>query len=93
LFTLTYDEKGFMISPDLLQMLCCPHSKLPLLEADDSLIQDLNEKIEAGHLKNAGDSLIKTKNEILLVTSDFSRAYPVINGIPVLLIDESILLK
>lgn len=82
-----------MIDPDLLQILCCPETKLPLQEADEVLLKELNQKITEKSLKNFSGSFVTTALEELLITADGSRAYPVVEGIPVLLIDESIVLK
>ena len=88
-----YEKKGFMIDPDLLQMLCCPETKLPLQEADDLLLKELNLKISEKTLKNFSGQVLTTPLEGLLVTVDGSRAYPVVENIPVLLADDSIILK
>lgn len=88
-----YEKKGFMINPDLLQMLCCPETKLPLQEADDLLLKDLNQKISEKALKNLSGQILTTPLEGVLVTTDGTRAYPVIEDIPVLLADEAIILK
>lgn len=82
-----------MIDPDLLQILCCPETKLPLQEANEALLKEINQRITEKSLKNFSGSLVATVLESLLVTADGTRAYPVVEGIPVLLIDESIILK
>ena len=88
-----YEKKGIMIDPDLLQMLCCPETKLPLKEAEDFLLKELNQKISEKTLKNVSGQVITAPLSCLLVTKDGSRAYPVVENIPVLLADEAIILK
>ena len=88
-----YEKKGVMIDSDLLQMLCCPETKLPLTEADGLLLKELNQKISEKTLKNVSGQVITAPLSCLLVTKDGSRAYPVVENIPVLLADEAIILK
>ena len=88
-----YEKKGFMIDPDLLQMLCCPETKLPLKEAEVSLKNEVIQKISEKTLKDLSEQVITALLSCLLDTKDGSRAYPVVENIPVLLADEAIILK
>lgn len=81
-----------MINAELLKILCCPETRQPLVEADQGLIDSLNGSIQEKSLKNVGGTFIIESAESFLVTSDKSRAYPVRAGIPVLLVDEGIIL-
>lgn len=81
-----------MIDPNLLAILCCPETRLPLSVAAADIVARINASITAGSQKNvAGESVTETAEEYL-VTEDFSRVYAVRAGIPVLLADEAILL-
>lgn len=74
----------------LLTILRCPvsHKGLSVL-AKDKLAR-VNAAIEAGELKNHEGSVVSTALAEALITDDGKRLYPVDDGIPVLLEDESI---
>lgn len=74
----------------LLTILRCPvsHKGLSILGKDK--LARINAAIEAGELVNhEGAAIARSLNEAL-VTDDGKRVYPVDDGIPVLLEDESI---
>ncbi len=74
----------------LLDIVCCPVTKLPLQLLDSDRLARLNAAISAGELQNrSSQSLPETLSEAL-VTRDGRLVYPVFDGIPVLLEEESI---
>jgi uncharacterized protein YbaR (Trm112 family) len=74
----------------LFDIICCPLTKLPLECMDADRLGRLNAAIHAGKIKNhAADSLTEDLAEAL-VTRDGRLVYPVHDGIPVLLEEESI---
>jgi uncharacterized protein YbaR (Trm112 family) len=76
----------------VVDILCCPLTHMPLeLLAPDRLAR-LNECIAAGTVKNESKQLVSESLESALVTRDGKLAYPVRDGIPVLLIDQGIAL-
>ena len=82
-----------MVDTELLKMLVCPETHQPLREADEGLLAKLNEASRAGRVKNrSGSSVTETLSEALL-RQDGKVLYPVRDGIPVLLVDEGILLE
>lgn len=79
-----------LIRDELLALLRCPADRQPVALADDALVQSLNAAIAAGKLRNqGGDTLVKAIDGAL-VRQDRQLAYPIIDGIPVMLIDEAI---
>jgi uncharacterized protein YbaR (Trm112 family) len=76
----------------LLDIICCPVTHVPLeLMADDSL-QQLNSLISEKRIKNCTDELVTEALQEALVTRDGRLAYPIRDGIPVLLEEQGILL-
>ncbi len=79
-----------MLDSKLLDILCCPETRVALKMASAERLAALNSAISAGSLKNiAGENITEPLTEAL-ETEDGSRIYPVREGIPVLLSDEAI---
>ena len=81
-----------MIDKRLIEILVCPENQTPLTVADAPLIAKLNHAIEAGEVKNRGGNKVEEPVEAGLVRQGGDYLYPVVDDIPVLLIDESICL-
>jgi len=79
-----------MIDKDLLKILVCPENHTPLSLADQSLVDRLNRAVAAGNLKNRVGQPVQSPLEGGLVREDGTLFYPIIDAIPVLLIDEAI---
>ncbi len=79
-----------MIDKDLLKILVCPENHTPLSLADESLVDRLNRAAAAGTLKNRVGQPVQSGLEGGLVREDGTLFYPIIDGIPVLLIEEGI---
>ncbi len=79
-----------MITPELLAMLRCPedHSRLRL--ADGELLARLNAAAGKGSLKNRAGQKIEKSLDGALVRADGQVAYPIVDEIPILLVDEGI---
>jgi uncharacterized protein YbaR (Trm112 family) len=79
-----------MISKDLLDILVCPENHMRVRLADADLIESLNSAIHDERLINRGGGKVTSPIEGGLVREDGLVLYPVVDGIPVMLVDESI---
>ena len=78
------------VSQELLEILVCPETKQPVSPASDELIARLNTQIEEGSLRNRGGSAVEAVLAEGLLREDGKILYVVDDGIPVMLIEESI---
>lgn len=79
-----------MIDPELLNVLCCPETRQPLVFAEAGLVARLNQQVAAGQLSNRAGRLVEQPFDHGLVRADGKFLYPIREDIPVLLIDEAI---
>lgn len=78
------------VSQDLLDILVCPETKQPVSLAPAELLDQLNSQIESGSLRNRGGEPVTNRIEEALCREDGKILYIVDDGIPVMLIEESI---
>jgi uncharacterized protein YbaR (Trm112 family) len=78
------------VSQDLLDILVCPETKQPVALASPDLLAKLNGKIDSGSLRNRGGDTVKQRIAEGLCREDGKILYIVDDGIPVMLIEESI---
>ena len=50
-----------MIDKELLDILACPENKTPVSMADQTLVEEINRRIEKGELKNRGGIQVEKK--------------------------------
>ena len=82
-----------MIDAELLEILCCPETKQPVKMAPKELVDQLNEKVAAGTLRNRGGDPVARPIAEGLLREDGKILYPIRDGIPVLLVDEGLPLE
>ena len=74
----------------LLDILACPATRQPLSLLDRPALDTLNRAIGAGGLRRGDDTLQSEPLREALVTRDRKTVYRIDDGIPVLLVEESI---
>lgn len=77
---------------NLLDIICCPATHSPLRLMPEAKLARLNERIQAGSLRQRDDSLVTEPLTQALMTDDERLAYPIVDDIPVLLEDRGILI-
>ena len=82
-----------MVDPELLAILVCPETRTPLHVADEALIARLNREAAQGRLKNRVGQSLEGPIDGGLIRQDGKVLFPILGGIPVMLIDESIALE
>ena len=78
------------IDRKLLEILVCPVTKQPVSVLTAGKLETLNLAIEGGSVLNHGGGQVTGPLREALITKNGSTVYPVIDGIPVMLEDESI---
>jgi uncharacterized protein YbaR (Trm112 family) len=78
------------VSEELLEILVCPETKQPIALASEEVLGNLARDIEAGKVRNRGGEKVTQPITEGLVREDGKILYPVDDGIPVMLIEESI---
>jgi uncharacterized protein YbaR (Trm112 family) len=78
------------VSTELLEILVCPETKQPVSLATPERLEELNQKIRSGELRNRGGDAVEKELTEALIREDGRVLYPVDDGIPVMLVDESI---
>jgi uncharacterized protein YbaR (Trm112 family) len=74
----------------LLDILCCPQTKVPLRLLGEAERVALNHAIAAGQVVNGGGAAVAAALAAGLITSDGRTIYRVEDDIPVMLADEAI---
>ena len=85
-------RKG-IIDQDLLAILCCPETKQEVSLLNSQTLNQLNAEIEKGELQNKGGHPVKEKLDGGLIRKDGKIVYPIRDQIPIMLIEEGIVLN
>lgn len=79
-----------MVREDLVRMLVCPETRRPVRPAPAGLIAALNERVRQGTLRDKGGERVERELEEGLLREDGQVVYPVIDGIPRMLVERGI---
>lgn len=78
------------IQEDLLEILVCPETKVPVEMMPDEMLAGLNAQIEKGAIQNVEGKTLEEPIKEALVTTDGKTAYRIDDNVPVMLIGEGI---
>lgn len=81
-----------MIKKELLDILVCPESKQELSIAPQKTIDNINEKIKQKKIKNRNGDILQETIQAGLIREDKKYLYPIKDDIPIMLIEEAILI-
>jgi uncharacterized protein YbaR (Trm112 family) len=81
-----------MLRAELLRILVCPENQSALEPASSDLVARVNRAITARSIKNRAGQVLERPLAGGLVRADRAVLYPIIDEIPMMLVDEGILL-
>ncbi len=81
-----------MVDSKLLQILCCPESRQSVALVVGEDLNKINQRVSDGQIKNRAGQVVNESMEGLLVREDGRFGYPIRGGIPVMLVDEALVL-
>jgi uncharacterized protein YbaR (Trm112 family) len=82
-----------MLHPDLLSLLVCPETHQDIALASPEEVDRLNQAIGRGEIRNAGGAPVDQPVQGALIRADQTIAYPIRDGIPVMLVAEGLVLQ
>ena len=77
---------------NLLDIICCPVTRQPMSKLTGTTLARLNELVRKQKISSRDETLVSEELEGALVTDDGKLAYPIVDGIPVLLAERGIAL-
>ena len=81
---------GMAVDRKLLEILCCPVTRVPVERLAPAKLGAVNEAIHEGGVKYADGSPVGTELSEALITATGTTIYVVEDGIPIMLEDRSI---
>jgi uncharacterized protein len=82
-----------MMDAELLKILRCPETHQTVRLAEPAMVDELNRQITSSGVKNRAGKPVKEKIDGGLVRADGKYLYLIRGDIPVMLIEEAILLR
>ena len=74
----------------LLEVLCCPSTKVPVNMLHDDKLKKLNARIKEGQVRYVGVEKVEEPVEEALITEDGKTIYTITSNIPIMLVDKGI---
>jgi uncharacterized protein YbaR (Trm112 family) len=78
---------------ELLPILRCPERRVPLAVADADTVRRINERIAKGLQRNRAGQVVTEPIEAAFLREGGDVAYPIRESIPVLIVEEGLLLE
>jgi uncharacterized protein YbaR (Trm112 family) len=78
------------VDPELIEILVCPETRRPVRAANGAELARVNAAVRDGTLRNRGGARVERELSEGLVRDDGQVLFPVEDGIPSMLIEESI---
>ncbi|MBI1356247.1 MAG: hypothetical protein GC160_18040 [Acidobacteria bacterium] len=78
------------MSDDLLEILCCPETKVPVEMLAADRVEKLNRQIAAGKVTAVGGETVQKPVQEALITTDGKTIYRIDDNIPVMLVDQGV---
>jgi len=78
------------IDARLLEILCCPATRVPVRKLETAALKTLNQAISAGSVLNVDGSSVTDSVAAALITQDGKLIYRIEDDIPVMLAEEAI---
>ncbi len=82
-----------MLNPDLLALLVCPETHQDVTLATPDEIASINAAIGLGQVRTAAGTDVEQPLEAALIRIDRAVAYPIRDGIPIMLVPEGLVLS
>ena len=79
-----------MVDKELLDILCCPETKQDLTLLDPKIVENINNAIKRGGVKNKIGEQVKEPIDAALLREDKQYFYVIREDIPIMLPDEAI---
>jgi uncharacterized protein YbaR (Trm112 family) len=79
-----------MVSEELVRILACPETKQPVALAPAELLEKLNAQARQGALRDIGGEAVEQPIEAGLLRQDGQVVYPIVDGIPRMLVERGI---
>ncbi len=78
------------VSQELLDILCCPDTKVPVKPLTEEQVAKINERIAAGGVKRVDGEAVEEPLQEGLITEDGKTIYRIKDDIPIMLVEEGI---
>jgi len=75
---------------EILDLIRCPETRVPLRPATSAELGKLNDRIRGGGFLNRGGEEVSEELEEALVREGGDIAYPIRQGIPILIVEEGL---